>query len=158
MKIIILLLFSIGIYTHSNASFWYRDLEYLAMENFKVAKDKERMIIAFDYVINNPNWYNITLKPSVLKLTIAGSDCGEVMILDKINIKRKTKAAYAFVLLGDASKFIKSGFSSVFNMLSKGQIDFNLLGDLKAGVFGLTKKWKMDYTYKMTWSEFMSFF
>ncbi len=158
MKYFILVLLSCSLYFKSHASFWYKDLEYLAMENFKAAKDEKRMLISFDYIINNPNWYNITLKPSVLKLTIAGADCGEVMILDKINIKRKTKAAYAFVLLGDASKFIKSGFSSVFTMLSKGAIDFRLVGDLKAGVFGLTKKWKMDYTYKMTWDEFMSFF
>ena len=158
MKIVFFLLFSLGLCFPAKASFWYKDLEYLAMENFKAAKGDGKMLISFDYIINNPNWYNITLKPSVLKLTIAGSDCGEVMILDKINIKRKTKAAYAFTLVGDSSKFLKSGFSSVWTMISKGEIDFNLLGALKAGVFGLTKKWKMDYTYKMTWQEFTSFF
>jgi len=158
MRNLLLLLFSLTCFFQARASFWYKDLEYLAMENFHVLKGEEGLIISFDYIINNPNWYNITLKPSLLKLTIAGSDCGEVMVLDKINIKRKTKAAYAFKLVADSSRFIKSGFSSIWSMLSKKKIDFNLRGELKAGVFGLTKRWKMDYTYKMTLDEFLSFF
>ena len=142
----------------SHASFWYKDLEFIAIENFKVDRGSDKIFISFDYIINNPNWYNITIKPSILNLKIAETDCGDVLIKDKINIKRKTKAAYQFSLSGDASKFIKSGFSSIFTMLSKGKIDFQLLGNLRAGIFGFTKKWKMDYTYGMSLEEFMSFF
>jgi hypothetical protein len=142
----------------TKASFLYKDLEFIAMENFTVTKGDENINIGFDYVIKNPNWYGVKIKPSNLKLTIADTDCGEVSIPESIKIKRKKKGNYAFVLIGDISKFTKSGFSSLWSMMSKGKIDFNLKGDLKAGVFGLTKKWKLDYTYEMTWTEFMSFF
>ena len=142
----------------AKSSFWYKDLEFLTMENFEVNKGEEKIAIKFDYVINNPNWYAATIKPSILKLTIAGTDCGEVAIIKKLKIKRKKKGNYPFVLIGDTSKFTKSGFSSLWSLISKGKIDFNLKGSLKAGVMGVTKKWKLDYTYEMTWSEFMSFF
>ena len=158
MKTLFILIISLSLSTSVSASFWYKDLEYFAMENFKVSRGNEKIAISFDYIIKNPNWYNITLRPSVLRLNIAGSDCGDVMILDKLNIKRKTKATYAITLYGDSSKFIKSGFSSIWSMLSAGEVDFNLKGQLKAGVFGFTRKWKMDYTYKMTLEELMSFF
>ncbi len=158
MKFFLTIWISLLLNFGSHASFWYKDLEFIAIENFKVNKGSDKVYISFDYIINNPNWYNITIKPSIMNLKIAETDCGEVLIKDKINIKRKTKAAYKFSLLGDASKFIKSGFSSIFTMLSKGKIDFLLFGDLRAGAFGFTKKWKMDYTYGMTLEEFMSFF
>ena len=158
MKIVITIWFIGLLAFKSHASFWYKELEFIDIVNFEVEKGADKIYISFDYIINNPNWYNITIKPSLLNLKIADSDCGEVLIKDKINIKRKTKAAYKFSLLGDASKFLKSSFSSIFTLLSKGKIDFVLAGDLRAGVFGIAKKWKMDYTYGMTLDEFLSFF
>jgi LEA14-like dessication related protein len=143
---------------YAQSSFWFKDLDFLAMENFKVSKGEEKIVIKFDYVINNPNWYGVIIKPSELSLTIADSDCGQVYIPEKLKIKRKKKASYPFVLVGDSSKFTKSGFSSFWSMISKGKIDFNIKGTLKAGLMGITKKWKLDYTYEMTWIEFMSFF
>ena len=157
-KLIVVLLLFTSVFT-VKGSFLYKDLEFIAMENFSVTKGEENINIGFDYVINNPNWYGVNIKPSNLKLTIADTDCGEVSIPEKIKIKRKTNGkGYAFVLIGDITKFSKSGFSSIWSMMSKGKIDFNLKGVLKAGVFGMTKKWNLDYTYEMTWSEFMSFF
>ena len=140
-----------------NASFWYKDIEFLSIENFEVTKGA-MYSISFDYVINNPNWYSIIIKPSHLDLIIADNDCGTVYIPEKLKIKRKTKASYPFVITAEASKFINTGFGSIWTMLTSGQVGFNLNGFLKAGVLGFTKKIKMDFTYEMTWSEFMSFF
>lgn len=156
-KLLIILTILVSTFS-ARSSFWYKDLEFLAMENFDVTKGEEKIAIKFDYVIKNPNWYGVTIKPSQLNLTISGTDCGEVSIPEKLKIKRKKKGSYPFVLIGDASKFTKSGFSSLWSMISKGKIDFNLKGTLKAGLMGITKKWKLDYTYEMTWSEFTSFF
>lgn len=158
MKLLIVLLFLTFSSTKLMASFWYKELEYISMENFTVKKAESKVAISFDYVIKNPNWYNITIKPCKLNLKIADSDCGEVEITDKVNIKRKTKAAYEFVLIADASQFVQSGFSSIWSLLSKSEIDFQLYGALRAGIFGITSKWKMDYTYKMTKEDFLSFF
>jgi len=142
----------------AQSSFWYKDLEFFAMENFKVSKSEDKIVIKFDYVIQNDNWYGVTIKPSLLNLNIAGSDCGDVYIPKKIKIKRKSKSSYPFVLVGDASKFTRSGFLSVFTMFTKGSVDLILKGKIKAGIFGLAKKWDLDYLYKMTVQELMSFF
>ena len=94
----------------------------------------------------------------MLNLNIADEDFGDVYIPKKIKIKRKSQSSYPFVLVGDASRFSKSGFMSVWNMFTKGSVDFILKGKIKAGIFGLAKKWDLDYLYKMSWQEFMSFF
>jgi len=154
----IIFLFAILFSLNADASFFYKDLEFLAMENFSVERKNDHVYIGFDYVIGNPNWYNIILKPSTLKLTVADTDCGWVKIEDKVKIKKKSKGSYPFVLKGDASKFVKSGFASIWALLSGKGIDFTLEGKLKAGIGLFVKKWAMDYTYKMTFEEFLSFF
>ncbi len=128
------------------------------MENFKVSKVDEKIHIGFDYIIYNPNWYKIVIKPSSLFLTVAGQDCGWVRIKEKVKIKKKVEGAYPFVLVGDQSKFVKSAFSSLWALLSGNGIDFNIKGKIKAGAFLIRKKFDVDYTYKMTYEEFMSFF
>jgi hypothetical protein len=158
MKGLLIVLLILTTTFSAKSSLWYKDLEFLAMENFKVAKSEDKIIIKFDYVIKNDNWYGVTIKPSLLNLNIAGSDCGDVYIPKKIKIERKTKASYPFVLVGDASKFSKSGFRSVWDMFTKGSVDLILKGKIKAGIFGLAKKWYLDYLYKMSLQEFMSFF
>lgn len=157
MKRLVLILFAL-VSLSANASFLYKDLEFKSMENFKVERKDGKVYIRFDYVIYNPNWYSVVIKPSSLFLKIAGEDCGWVKIEDKIKIKNKKEGHYPFVLKGDASNFVKSTFSSLWAMMTGEGVDFNLNGKLKAGVSVFRKKWAMDYTYSMTFDEFLSFF
>jgi hypothetical protein len=132
--------------------------EFLAMENFSVAKKDGRVHVGFDYVIKNPNWYNIVIMPSMLALKIAETDCGQVEVQNKVKLLGKETRGYHFVLVGDESQFAKSTFSSIWEMMSGNGIAFNIAGNLKAGVFIMRPKWAVDYTYRMTMDEFLSFF
>lgn len=154
----LLLLFTIFLGLTANAGFFYKDLEFLEMENFSVERRNGNVYVGFDYVIKNPNWYGIIIKPCALKLTVADVDCGWVKIEEKIKIKRKKKGSYPFVLKGDGASFVKSGFASIWSLMIGNGVDFNLKGKLKAGVSVYTQKWPMDYTYKMTFEEFLSLF
>lgn len=136
----------------------YKDIIFYGMENFDVEKKNGKVNVHFDYVIENPNWYAATIMPSSLALIIADQPCGDVQVQEKIKLKAKTKAGYRFTLVGDASQFVKGTFSSIWNMMSGKGIDFTIRGKLKAGVFIFRPKWKVDYTYKMTFDEFLSFF
>ncbi|MDG1915062.1 MAG: hypothetical protein P8I55_10795 [Crocinitomix sp.] len=142
----------------AHAGFFYKDLEFLSIENFSVSRENGNIHVGFDYVIKNLNWYGISIKPSSLKLTIADVDCGWVQIEKSIKIKRKSKAGYPFVLIGDGSKFVKSGFSSIWFLLTGSGVDFNIKGKLKAGISIFAKKWPLDYTYTMNFEEFLSLF
>lgn len=135
-----------------------KDLEFHAMENFSVEKRNDRVYVGFDYVITNPNWYNIVIMPSSLFLRIADQDCGWVSVDEKLKVKKKTKAGYHFVLSGSSSQFAKSSFSSIWNMMTGKGISFHIAGKLKAGVSLLRIKIGVDYTYTMTFDEFLSFF
>lgn len=136
----------------------YKDIEFIGMENFSVEKKDGKVLVGFDYVINNPNWFSAVIMPSSLQLIIAEQDCGWVHVEEKIKLKKKTQAPYHFVLVGEQSQFVKSTFSSIWNMMSGKGIDFTIRGKLKAGVFIFRPKWKVDYTYKMTFDEFLAFF
>jgi LEA14-like dessication related protein len=103
MKSIFILLLVLVTTFSAKSSLWYKDLEFLAIENFKIAKSEDKIIIKFDYVIKNDNWYAVTIKPSLLNLNIADEDFGDVYIPKKIKIKRKSQSSYPFVLVGDAS-------------------------------------------------------
>lgn len=135
-----------------------KDLQFHAMENFSVEKRNDRVFVGFDYVITNPNWYSIVIMPSSLFLRIAEQDCGWVSVDEKLKVKAKTKAGYHFVLSGSASQFTKSSFSSIWNMMTGKGIAFHIAGKLKAGVSLLRLKIAVDYTYTMTFDEFLSFF
>ncbi|MFT4600953.1 MAG: hypothetical protein ACI857_001130 [Arenicella sp.] len=139
-------------------SFSFEDLIFKGMENFTVEKKNDKIFIGFDYIIENPNKITVVIKPSALFLKIADKDCGWVRIEEKIKIKKKSEAAYPFMLVGDQSNFVKSTFASIWNLISGSGIDFNIAGDIKAGIIVFKKKWAVDYTYKMSNDEFMSFF
>lgn len=136
----------------------FEDLIFEGMENFTVDKSNDKVHIGFDYIIKNPNKLNLVIKPSSLFLTIADKDCGWVRIDEKIKLKKKTKGSYPFVLVGDASNFVKSSFASIWNLITGKGIAFNIKGDISAGIAIFKKKWPVDYTYNMTNKEFMSFF
>ncbi len=142
----------------AKSSFFYKDLEFIAMENFSAERKNGSIYIGFDYVINNPNWYAIVIKPSALRLTVADVDCGLVKVEEKTKLKSKKKGRYPFLLIGDASKFVKSGFSSIWNLMTGKGIDFNIKGKLDAGIAIYKKPWPLDYTYKMSFEEFLSLF
>lgn len=137
---------------------FFKDLEFKAMKNFDVKQRNDKLVIGFDYVIYNPNWYNIVIKQSSLKLTVAGQDCGWAHVDNKIKIKKKTEAPYRFELVGDGDKFAKSTFVGVWDFIMGKGIAFNIKGDVKAGAFLIRAKWAVDYTYTMNYEEFMSFF
>ncbi|MEZ4922769.1 MAG: hypothetical protein R2780_06320 [Crocinitomicaceae bacterium] len=136
----------------------FEDLIFKGMENFSVERKNGKVYIGFDYVIENPNKLTIVIKPSSLFLKIADQDCGWVRIEEKIKIKKKSEANYPFMMVGDASNFVKSAFSGIWGLLTGAGIDFNISGKLKAGIAIFKKKWPVDYTYKMSNEEFMSFF
>lgn len=154
------LFFLIGFFVvvNAKASFLYKDLEFLGMENFSVNKKEGNIYVGFDYVINNPNWYAVIIKPSTLQLTVADVDCGWVKIPEKIKIERKREGKYPFVLVGDGSKFVKSGFASILYLITGRGVGFNLKGKLNAGLTVFKKKWDLDYTYTMSFEEFLMLF
>lgn len=157
MKTLLIFLLLLGSF-QAKSSFFYKDLEFLAMENFSAERKNGSIYIGFDYVIKNPNWYSIVIKPSALQLTVADVDCGLVKVEEKTKIERKKKGRYPFLLIGDASKFVKSGFSSIWNLMTGKGIDFNIKGKLDAGIAIYKKPWPLDYTYKMSFEEFLSLF
>jgi LEA14-like dessication related protein len=162
MKTLTLSLFLIiGISSYSEKipnSSTFTEPEVTGMENFSIERKSGKMYIGFDFIIKNPNRIGIVIKPSSIHLNIAGQDVGWVRIEEKIKIKRKSENSYPFMLVGNSGDFVKSGFSSIWSLITGNGVDFKMKGVVKAGVFFFKKKWKIDFTYKMSNDEFMSMF
>ena len=161
MKLLILNLFffiTFLTFSHGPETIDFKEPEVTGMENFSVERKNGKMHIGFDFIIKNPNKIGVVIKPSSLFLTIAGQDMGWVRVEKKIKIRKKSEDSYPFMLVGNAGDFVKSAFSSIWSMILGQGVDFNIKGTVKAGVFFFKKKWKVDFTYKMSNSEFMSMF
>src|SRR5688500_17539239 len=131
----VLLIISLFLAVGASADQKFEDLEFLVLENFSVVKIDGKVRFGYDYIIKNRNWYSIIIKPSFLFRKIDDTDCGWVKVEEKIKVKGNTTRGYHFVLVGDDSQFVKSTFSSIWNMMSGKGIGFNIAGQLKAGVF-----------------------
>ena len=81
----------------------YKDIEFIGMENFSVEKKDGKVLVGFDYVINNPNWFSAVIMPSSLQLIIAEQDCGWVHVEEKIKLKKKQSSINAFIIHGQLS-------------------------------------------------------
>ncbi|MBD3638677.1 MAG: LEA type 2 family protein [Crocinitomicaceae bacterium] len=136
----------------------FSEPEVTGMDNFSVERKNGKMHIGFDFIIKNPNKMGVVIKPSSLHLNVAGQDMGWVRVEEKIKIKRKSEDSYPFMLVGNSEDFVKSAFSGIWDLITGSGIDFNIKGTVKAGVFFFKKKWKIDFTYKMSNDEFMSMF
>lgn len=142
----------------SPESLEYSDPEVMGAEKFSVERKDGKMHIGFNIIIKNPNKLGFIIKPSSLFLKIADTDMGWVRVEEKIKIKRKSEGSYPFMMVGNSGDFVKSAFSGIWSLLIGQGVDFNLAGTIKAGIFLFKKKWKVDFTYKMTNDEFMSLF
>ncbi|UKN03521.1 LEA type 2 family protein [Paracrocinitomix mangrovi] len=155
----LLLLLSLSAFAKSGPeTVEFSEPEVTGMKNFSVERVNGRMHLGFDIVIKNPNKIGLVIKPSSLLLNVAGQKVGWVRVEDKMKIKRKSELSYKFKMVGDASDFVRSAFSSIWGLLTGDGIEFNIKGTIKAGVFFFKKKWKIDITYPMSNDEFMSLF
>ena len=104
-----------------------------------------------DIELNNPNWYAIKVKPSFLDVYVEGEFLGKAHLLDKIKLKRKKTGLYNIKveLLGEPGVMRK-----VMKYALKKEIKIRLVGKVKAGVFIISKKLKVDETKTIDGSKF----
>ncbi len=75
LKNIILVLITI---VSLSSCFEYEDVDFKGIQDFSLAdRTKENILIRLDLKVNNPNTYNITIKPTTLDVFINGKNAGK---------------------------------------------------------------------------------
>ncbi len=127
--------------------FSYKDLNFDGVENFKMGKIEEGSIdFGFDVKLENPNNYNIKIKPTDLQVFLGENELGMARLDKKLVIKKNSKASYPVVINAKLLQAAGAGFSSVMELATKKSADVRIVGPVKGSVYGITRKMEVDET------------
>ncbi len=93
--------------------------------------------------IYNPNWYALKVKPSSLEITTSDGKLGVLHLDEKIKMKGKKENSLVVPMHVDLEKGIMMKLMS-FSL--KDSVKINLKGDVRGGVFFITKKIPMEFS------------
>ncbi len=111
------------------------------MEGLKM--DGKNINFTLKGTIENPNWYALKVKPSMVELTIDGKKFANVYLDEKMKIKGKKSTA----LVAPMHAELEDGaMMRMMGMALKDSIRLNLAGDVKGGVFFIYKKFPVNIT------------
>ncbi len=124
--------------------FEYEDVDFKGVQNFSLAdRTKENVLIRLDLKVDNPNTYNITIKPTTLDVFINGKHAGKTKMKDKIVLKKNTTGVYPLYLQAKTQEIMGAMTGSLGSLFS-GKVKVGVKGDVKAKVYGVGKKFYLN--------------
>jgi len=144
MKKNILFCFSILLFT-LNSCVQYQEVQYKGIQNAKVLKMEDGEItLSMDVVINNPNSYDIKIRPSKFQLVSSDKEIGTVHLEKSLKLQKNTEQAYSVIVKGDLKDASKNGLATLIGWALKKQIEFRIIGKLKVSAKGILKSFPVD--------------
>jgi LEA14-like dessication related protein len=142
-------IYSIGIIlflSSFNGCFEYEDVDFNGVESFNIEdKNLNDMKFKVGLSINNPNPYNIKIKPSSLDIYVNDKYAGKARITNKLVIRKKEAGVY-YTLISANGKDIMKAVGGSLKVLFGGNIKVRLKGKVKGGAYGVSKKIDVDFT------------
>lgn len=139
--------------------FQYDDLVYQGFDNVKMTKPKEgQMTLNFDLKLDNPNKFKIKIKPSDVTVFLGGKELGQVHLTETLTIAKRSERSYPISLDVKLKDLFKSGFGSLFEMMTKQTVSLRVKGFVRGSVYGVTQKRYIDETKEMETAQFMKLF
>ncbi len=110
-------------------------------EGFSMNEGK--IIFTLKGTIENPNWYALKVKPSMLEVTIDGKKFANLYLDEKMKIKGKQTVSLSAPMHAELEE---GAMMRMMGMALKDSIRLNLAGDVKGGVFFIYKKFPVNIT------------
>lgn len=126
----------------------FKELEFNGSESFKYQGIKGRNVsFIAGAKISNQNGFAIKVKPSVLDVYIEDEQIGKLSLDKKVRIKRKSNAYVEgpFTLELEQGALFKSA-----KYLGSNEVQVRLKGDVKTGVWFISKKLSVDESKKLS--------
>lgn len=114
---------------------------YDGMEGLKM--DGKNINFTLKGTIENPNWYALKVKPSMLEVSIDGKKFADVYLDKKVKIKAKKSTA---LIAPMHAKLEDGAMMRMMGMALKDSVRLNLAGDVKGGVFLIYKNFPVNVT------------
>lgn len=122
--------------------FEFEDVDFKGIESVKMPKmDDKQILVDLSFKLENPNKFNIKLKPSDIDVFISDKKFGTVHLDKKIVFKKKRENVYSTQL---RVQLEDGAFFSLFKLILKDEIPLRFKGKIKGSVFGISKKIDID--------------
>ncbi len=122
----------------------YEEVDFKGVQNFGIEnRTSEQILIRLDIKVENPNTYNITIKPATLDISINGKYAGKTKMKEKIVLKKNTTGVYPLYLQAKTKDIMGALTGSLGAMLS-GRVKVGIKGNVKAKAYGVGKKFYLN--------------
>jgi len=155
-KLLLYVVLFVGL-TSFKGCFSYEDVDFNGVSSFNVPdKSLDHLVFDVGLDIENPNPYNLKIKPSELDIYINDKHAGKAKITDKITIKKKTRAVYIAKIKTNGKEVMKALGSSIKGLFT-GSMKITLKGQVRGGAYGVTKKFDVNFSETVNPRELMGF-
>ena len=116
--------------------------------------DASKVSFTVKVKVENPNWYALKVKPSSLDVSTTDGKLGTLHLDEKIKMKGRKETLIVAPMHVDLEKGI------LMKMVSfgfKDSVKINLKGDVRGGVFFITKKIPMDFSKSISTKDINPF-
>lgn len=109
-----------------------------------VRMEGDKVILGVKASLVNPNAYDIKIKKSKFNLSVNGRHVGKTTLDNKITLKKKATDVYEFHFVVNKKELMSSALKDVGFLFGKKPV-LKIEGKLKAGVFGVSKKFPVSH-------------
>lgn len=118
--------------------FEFENVNFKGIESVKMPKmDDKEILVDLSFKLENPNNFNIKLKPSQIEVFVSDKKIGTIHLDKKIVFKKKKENIYSTQI---KVKLEDGAFFSLFKLALKDEIPVRFKGKIKGSVFGISKK------------------
>lgn len=129
----------------------FEDVQFKGLAGFRFGKLEGKTITCeLDVKLENPNNYNLKIKPSKLEVYIENQVIGNLYLLKKAKIKRKRESVVTLPLKGELAD---GAMLSLVNFAMKETVTIRLKGQIKGGVAFVSKKIDVDKSLSVPGSK-----
>ena len=109
----------------------------------------DKIELGLNLEIYNPNGFKMVLKEYNMDVTLNDKVLGKAMSMEKISIKRRTKASYAFKLNADYADFMAASISGLGALFNSEPVTFKIKGRIKGRIWWFRKNIPIETVQKV---------
>jgi LEA14-like dessication related protein len=126
---------------------FYKEVEVKEVQNIVVTDFTQELVQAeVTLLINNPNWYAVTLTQSDIDVFVNQRDMGKVNLVEKIKLPSKTTTTYTITLQGEYEAVSNDFLGNLLGLLIAPEAEFKAKGFVKGRALLIGREVPVDIT------------
>ena len=119
----------------------YKDVEVSEIKDIVITRfDQDLVEAEIELVLNNPNWYRVTLLESDVDVFINGKEVGKLKLKEKVILPNKTSSTRIITMTGDYDEISSSFLENILTLLFSSTAKFEVIGTMKGRALMISRK------------------